>query len=98
MNRRNFFAFLPLAPAALIAEGARAVTADKAPSSHAVNLTLMGAAPKKKNELMYLSSGPAGLTFPQSDPSKQVAMAVGEDGELWLKSSKDKEWKKVVTQ
>jgi len=97
MNRRSFFAFLPLAPLALVAEGARAVTASQAPPSHAVNMTLMGAASKNKNELMYLSNGPATIAFPQSDPTNQVAMAVGEDGELWLKG-KDKQWKRVVTE
>jgi hypothetical protein len=97
MNRRSFFAFLPVAPIALVAEGARAAAASQAPPAHAVNMTLIGAAPKNKNELMYLSNGPAAIAFPQSDPTKQVAMAVGEDGELWLKG-KDKQWKRVVTE
>jgi len=98
MNRRSFFAFLPVAPLALMAEGARAATASQAPPAEAVNLTLMGAAKEKsRNDLMYLSNGPAPLNFPQSDPAKQVAMAVGEDGELWLKG-KDKQWKRVVTE
>lgn len=99
MNRRKFFAFLPVAPMALVAEGARAAAASQAPPSNEFNMTLMGAAPRNKNELMYLSNGPAEFKFTsfQSDPSKAVSMAVGEDGELWLKS-KDKQWKKVVTQ
>jgi hypothetical protein len=99
MNRRSFFAFLPIAPLALVAEGARAVTADGAPLENAVNLTLMGAEPKNKNELMYLSNGPAQYTFTgfKSDPAKAVSMAVGDDGNLWLKR-KDGQWRKVVTE
>ena len=96
MNRRKFFAFLPVAPMALVAEGARAVAASQAPPSNEFNMTLMGAAPRNKNKNEH---GPAEFKFTsfQSDPSKAVSMAVGEDGELWLKS-KDKQWKKVVTQ
>jgi len=36
-------------------------------------------------------------TMPQYDPDKQVSMAVGDDGNLWVKS-KDGQWKRVVTE
>ena len=101
MNRRKFFAFLPIAPLALVAEGARAVTADGAPLENAVNLTLtlMGAETKNKNELMYLSNGPAQYTFTgfKSDPAKAVSMAVGDDGNLWLKR-RDGDWRRVAVE
>jgi len=35
--------------------------------------------------------------MPQNDPNKQVSMAVGDDGNLWLKP-KDGQWRKVVTE
>lgn len=98
MNRRSFFAFLPIAPLALVAEGARAVTADGAPLSESVNLTLLGAK-KHDGEMMRLSSGSPYIlaNMPQTDPTKAISMAVGDDGDLWLKR-RNGEWKKVVTE
>jgi hypothetical protein len=33
----------------------------------------------------------------KADPAKAVSMAVGDDGDLWLKP-KDGQWRKVVTE
>ena len=96
MNRRSFFAFLPIAPLALVAEGARAVTADGAPLSESVNFTLLGEK-KHDGEMMRLSSGSPYANMPQIDPTKAISMAVGDDGDLWLKR-RNGEWKKVVTE
>ena len=95
MNRRSFFKFLPLAPVALAAEGVRMASAHEAPPDNGVNLTLMGTIKDKypnRNNLMYLSHGE-----PQTDPEKSVSMAVGEDGNMWLRS-KGGEWKRIVTE
>jgi len=99
MNRRKFFAFLPLAPAALITEGVRTAAASQAPPDHVISLTLMGTTKKseKINGPYYENSSISIFTGAISDPNKQVSMAVGEDGELWIRP-KDKQWKKVVTQ
>ena len=103
MNRRNFFAFLPLAPfvaASSIEAQAKPDISKDAPSNYYAALTLQG---KKKSDgtIMHLSAdGSTGLGFinmDQPDPNKQVSMAVGEDGNLWLKR-KDSEWKRVVTE
>ena len=93
MNRRKFFAFLPLAPAALITEGVRTAAASQAPPDHVISLTLMGTTKKSEK----INSPISIFTGVSSDPNKQVSMAVGEDGELWIRP-KDKQWKKVVTQ
>ena len=99
MNRRKFFAFLPLAPAALITEGVRTAAASQAPPDHVISLTLTGTTKKsgKINGPYYENSPQFIFTGGSSDPNKQVSMAVGEDGELWIRP-KDKQWKKVATQ
>ena len=89
MNRRSFFKFLPVAPVVLVAEGARAATADQAPIEQAPSLQLTAHKPFKPR--------PGWLMQPAVDWSKQVSMAVGNDGRLWLKS-KDDVWKRVVTE
>ena len=98
MNRRSLFGMFALSPFMAVSALAKEETTG-APPEHAVNLTLMGTAEreKKQNDLMYLSSGPASLNFPQNDPNKSVAMAVGDDGRLWL-MSKGGQWKRVVTE
>jgi len=92
MNRRKFFAFLPVAPAAFIIDGARASTKNEQPRDGEVTLSLQGSTPVKRDpNSMYFG-------FPNNaDPAKKVSMAVGEDGNLWLKTAKG-EWKKVVTE
>lgn len=100
MNRRSFFKFLPIAPLALVAEGARAATADGAPIPEATRITFSGN--KKKAVKPYGSSGSTltslgGWSMNEADYSKEVSMAVGDDGHLWLKR-KDGEWKRIVTE
>jgi len=103
MNRRSFFAFLPLAPLALVAEGARAVTADCAPINNSYNITLNGASKVNKTKIMetqfdnYYQPKISFVSMPQPDPDRAVTMAVGDDGDLWLKR-KDGNWRKVVTE
>jgi len=99
MNRRSLFGAIALSPLMAVAAFAKEEKLQGAPPENSVNLTLMGAAPKKKNELMYLSNGPAQYTFTgfESDPTKAISMAVGDDGDLWLKR-RDGNWKKVVTE
>lgn len=105
MNRRNFFAFLPLSPLVLAGAAEAAAKPDiieGAPAGSTPQLTLMGPEPVKKtslsglslnNDLMYLSNGP--LSTNKDRPA--VSMGVGEDGHLWLKT-KDGQWKRVVTE
>jgi hypothetical protein len=67
------------------------------PLSESVNLTLL-AAKKPDGEMMRLSNGPlVSFNMPQTDPDKAVSMAVGDDGNLWLKR-KDGQWKRVATE
>jgi hypothetical protein len=93
MNRRSFFTFLPVAPVALVAEGARASTNEGAPIPTAVQIILSGN--KKPNPNRYPTS--LGFNMSDADPDKNLSMAVGDDGNLWLKT-KNGEWKKVVTE
>jgi hypothetical protein len=95
MNRRSFFKFLPIAPVALVAEGARAVTTDEIPLDDGVRMTLHGSK-KVDGTCMNLSAG-IPSTFTVMDDTKSVTMSVGNDGRLWIKS-KDNHWRRVVTE
>ena len=92
MNRRQFFAFLPIAPAALMIEGAQASTKCDQPRSDEITLSLSGTKAKKAQNSTSIFA-----QYAESDPNKRISMAVGEDGNLWLKTAKG-EWKKVVTE
>jgi len=101
MNRRKFFAFLPIAPLALVAEGARAVTADGAPIQETTKIVFSAAKKKETSKSPFLAYREHNTVMFSSmstnDDSKQVSMAVGDDGNLWLKRA-DGEWRKVVTE
>ena len=88
MNRRSFFKFLPVAPLALVTEGARAVSADGQPDA-SVHLQL--------NAYKKIENRPGVFNIRQPDVTRSVFMSVGQDGNLWLKTAKS-EWKKVVTE
>ena len=95
MNRRKFFAFLPLAPVAAIAvaEEAKAKpSTEGAPIAETVRMTLCASKPSKRKENGFLT-----IYNTEQDPTKQVSMAVGDDGSPWIKNSSD-EWKRVVTE
>jgi hypothetical protein len=87
MNRRKLFSFL-------IKE---AQAEEKPADNNANTLRLMGMKKKSKepyynpNAIMYLG------TPYEVDDTTHVTMAVGRDGNLWLKSA-DGDWKRVVTE
>ena len=98
MDRRKFFSFLPLgavvAGAAIVSESNKE---EKPADNNANTLRLMG---MKKNKepyfdnraIMYLGNN----NFVPDDTT-HVTMAVGRDGNLWLRSA-DGDWKRVVTE
>ena len=93
MNRRAFFKFLPIAPVAFAAEGARAATADVAPYDGQPVIKMTASTPPNRpinDKYTY---------YPQwnVDTSKSVSMTVGRDGNLWLKTEVGS-WKRVVTE
>jgi len=97
MNRRSLFGVIALSLLMAIEAFAKEKPTGE-PLEDSVKMTLMGTK-KKDGTMMYLGNG-SSMTlgnFPQYDPNKQVSLAVGEDGNLWLKS-KDGEWKRVVTE
>ena len=97
MNRRSLFGALALSPLMAVAAFAKEEKLEGAPLNNSVNLTLLGVK-KPDGEMMRLSNGPIMFnTMPQYDPDKQVSMAVGDDGNLWVKS-KNGVWKRVVTE
>lgn len=103
MNRRNFFAFLPLAPFALAgsveAEAKPDISAGE-PIPEATRITFSGnkARPVKINNDLHIGeSSMGGFTMGEVDSSKNVELAVGDDGHLWVKRREDK-WKRVVTE
>jgi hypothetical protein len=93
MNRRSFFKFLPIAPVALATEGAQACNVDYAPPKGQVHITLQGSKPSNRSANTSLGFG----YLNEPDLTRQVSMGVGEDGNLWLKTTKG-EWKRVVTE
>jgi len=90
MNRRSFFKFLPVAPLALVAEGAKAHYSSGQPQHNELSVILGAVKPQAPNNTQT-------LCFPVTDLSREVTMAVGQDGRLWLRSKND-EWKRVVTE
>lgn len=91
MNRRSFFKFLPVAPFALAAEGAKAVGIDEQPTGNEITLSITASKPNKTSSTSIFGN------MPIVDPSRSIAMAVGQDGKLWLKP-KSGEWARVVTE
>jgi hypothetical protein len=98
MNRRSLFGAIALSPlmaASAFAKEEKKVTGQ--PLDDHANITLQGT---KKRDAKIASKSNSPFMFidmPQYDPSKRVSMAVGDDGNLWLKSSGG-EWKRVVTE
>lgn len=92
MNRRKFFAFLPVAPIAFVVDGAKA-SQNEGPWDGQQTLRLSGQKEPKPFEL----NGNTLLGGGIMDPDKHVSMAVGRDGKLWLKSNNDT-WKRIVTE
>lgn len=92
MNRRKFFSFLPIAPAAMMVEGAKAEAESMAPEGNGISITLQGQKNPKPIE------GP-GYRFMQSDPDpdRRLTMSVGQDGRLWLKTN-DGQWQRVMVE
>ncbi len=98
MNRRKFFTFLPAAPVALVSWPAEAkASMDNtagAPRSGETIIVFQGTKPPKPINTPYSISI---MPLADPDPNKRVSMAVGQDGNLWLKTATG-EWKRVVTE
>jgi hypothetical protein len=97
IGRRSLFGAIALSPLMAVAAFAKEEVTG-APLSNSVNLTLHGVK-KPDGEMMRLSdSSPIVFNvMPQYDLDKTVSLAVGDDGNLWLKR-KDGQWKRVVTE
>ena len=104
MNRRSLFGVLALSPLmAVEALGKEKPTGEPIPEAN--QIIIQGS--KKENikppSQVLLSDGNGGVftisgnSMPKNDPTKQVSMAVGDDGNLWLKR-KDGNWKRIVTE
>jgi len=100
MNRRGLFAAFALAPIMAVEAFAKEKPEGE-PHSLQNSITLSGLQLcKRYYEKSSSSSNGKFLTtgsWIENNPNKQVTMAVGEDGNLWLKS-KGGEWKRVVTE
>lgn len=95
MNRRSFFKFLPAAPVVLVAEGAKAVTSEHAPTDDSISVKIHHA--KKKELPKGPNTAILGITT-RIDPTKSAILSVGSDGNLWLKNSSDDTWRKVMVE
>ena len=98
MNRRGLFAAFALSPFIAV----NAIAKEKPEGEpHSSQTSLMLSGTKKQTKPAVSSASGSFLTLDggwgTTDPSKQVSMAVGEDGNLWLRS-KGGEWKRVVTE
>ena len=96
MNRRNFFAFLPLAPIVAVGSVEAQAKPDNsagAPRDDEFRLSLQANKKSKPINNGFIN----GFQMNETDLNRQVTMAVGEDGNLWIKSLKG-QWKKVATE
>jgi hypothetical protein len=97
MNRRGLFAAFALSPFIAV----NAIAKEKPEGEpHSSQTSLMLSGTKKTSKPATVSGSGKFLTMGgwiDNDPDKQVSMAVGEDGNLWLRS-KGGEWKRVVTE
>lgn len=95
MNRRSFFSFLPLGAVVVAAAVIEESQKEEKPADNNANtLRLMGMKKNNKydpNAIMYI-----GNPHYEVDNTTHVTMAVGRDGNLWLKSATG-DWKRVVT-
>jgi len=93
MNRRSFFKILPAAPVVLVAEGARAVTSEHAPTDDSFSIKINAS----KNDR---PRGPntAILGIRTVDPTRSATLSVGADGNMWLKNSSDDTWRKIMVE
>lgn len=97
MNSRSLFGAIALSPLMAVTAFAKEDNKQDAPDSGSCALTLQKQT-KRDGTIMNLHSSTISLgSIPQYDPSKQVSMAVGNDGNLWLKTANG-EWKRVVTE
>lgn len=92
MNRRSFFKFLPIAPVALVAEGARAATFDGVPENNILTLTPLVRSQTRIKTTQFDIVTPCIPNYKNS-----VDLSVGKDGRLWVKSKNDG-WRRVVTE
>ena len=93
MNRRKFFSFLPLAPAAMMVEGAKAEAESMAPNENSgISIILQGSKPRKKVSNQFLE-----YYSQEIDPDRKVSLSVGQDGRLWLKTN-DGQWQRVMVE
>jgi len=93
MNRRSLFGALALSPLMAVAAFAKEDISNDQPIPESTQITIMGSKKLKPVKSKY------GLSFnnAETDPNKAVSMAVGEDGNLWLKN-KNGNWKRIVTE
>ena len=112
MNRRSLFGLVALSPIMAVEAFAKEKPTGE-PIPEATRIIIQGTKkkqikpPSPSQVLMSdgkggMKWGPSpysvsGLSMGETDATKQVSMAVGEDGNLWLKS-KDGDWKRVVTE
>jgi hypothetical protein len=100
MNRRSLFGAIALSPLMAVTAFAKEDTKEDRPDdSHFGTRLVLSASKKSKDVKVNIGNNTSMIlsSFPQTDPSRQVSMAVGNDGNLWLKTAKG-EWKKVVTE
>ena len=102
MNRRGLFAFFALTPVMAVEAIAKSPEPSKpkiegAPFDGQTVLTLTAQDKPKPLENKAIIKGQPITIMKQTLDTKSVSMAVGEDGDLWLRS-KDGEWKRVMTE
>lgn len=96
MNRRSLFGALALSPLMAVEALAKEKPTGE-PIPEATQIVIQGTKKSMPIKANYPGGGLSIFNMPETDPNKQVSMAVGDDGNLWLKR-KDGEWKRVVTE
>jgi hypothetical protein len=104
MERRNFLRFASFgmigaaAPTAAMAANEKKVISNSELDGPICTETLqIQSGTKKKTVKRAEFDGGISFWGPEYEEHKQVAMAVGQDGNLWLKTE-DGKWKRIVTE
>jgi len=90
MNRRGLFAAIALAPVMVVEAFAKPKPEGEPHAQESVMMLL----PSKETSR---PPHPKFIQMAEVDADRALSMAVGKDGNLWLKS-KGGEWKRVVTE
>jgi hypothetical protein len=103
INRRKLFGFLAASPVVVPMAAMAKSNEDDAPSSNYGSLVLQNHIKVKQSNVPEWSKMTLGQFYSNGDgvyekTNVQAAIAVGSDGNLWVRPNNKDKWKRVVTE